>query len=168
MSDRTKQINILAFTSYGNFLRHLYSFYEGIIKEKNENLLRGLKKDKIGIEISELLTKEVKKLIRNKRFVYENNPLFNIREIASLNEDDVPENFGTHFRYIRNRFSHIDGKRVKDNEISMSEFYKLYHKYVLLLFDSASSTWSIKEEEYDFLEVEHFMSEISQWITRHN
>ena len=154
-----KEIRIIAFTSYGNFLGCLYSFYEEQIKgERNEYLLAGFK-NKEAERISTLLKLEVKKLIKNKRVVYENNLKLDVREFT-LNEDEIPTGFGTHLRNIRNGFAHAKPERVNNEDISLAGFYKLYHRYVLLLYESIAFTWDVKlVENYDWLEIENFLTQ---------
>ena len=152
-----KEFKIIAFTSYGNFLRHLYVFYEGIIQIHNKNLIKPAN-EKQGEQISLLLTEEVRKLIRNKKYALQEYSQLNIEEIIFPQESEVSQEFGTYLRQIRNRFSHINTKRIHDKEISLADFYKLYHKYVLLLFESAAFTWEIEAiDKYDWLEIENFM-----------
>ena len=154
----SKEIKIIAFTSYGNYLRHLFSFYEGIIINRNKVLLKG-SKGKENIRINELVTEEVRKTIRNKRLVYENDSNLDIREIATLIESEVPDDFGFHFRQVRNRFSHVNPNRADTEDISLADFFVRYHKYVLLLYSNALFSWDIKAiETYDWLEIENFLN----------
>jgi hypothetical protein len=143
--NNSKETKLIAFTFYGNFIRNLYSFYEGIIESKNKKLLSKCKnKFEIGQRISELLTMEIAKFMKN-------NPSYSF---------EINKDFGLHFRQIRNRFSHAKPERVREDEIDLSKFYNLYHQYVLMLFDRASLSWNIEKiESYDWLEIENFMNE---------
>ena len=53
--------------------------------------------------------------------------------------------FGENFRVIRNSLSHADYRRIDgiNERITLTDFYKKYHKYVMLLFDSGRAWWSI-------------------------
>lgn len=159
----SKENQLIAFTAYGSFLRHLYSFYEGIITERNSNLLEGAKnKKEINERISELITQEVRKLARNKKARINAGYELYKHEINFTNQDFVDLNFGNQFRFLRNRFSHINVKRITADEISLSEFYHNYHVYVMLLFEASNFTWNIKNlENYNWLEIENFTKEIS-------
>ena len=154
-----KEDRVLAFTSYGNFIRHLYSFYEGVILHKNADLLKKYSGNKESEKKDEILNDEVKKLIRNKVMRYKAKPELNIREIEHLTKTDVPLDFGKHFRLMRNRFSHVDEKRVNKEEISLTEFFDLYHKYLILLLESSSFSWG-KEviENTNLAEIENFLA----------
>jgi hypothetical protein len=160
-----KEIQLLAFSSYGNFLRHLYSFYEGIIINRNKNLLKGNEESE-GERISKILNEEVEKLIRNKILVLEQEQKENLIELTNLKNTIVPLEFGKHFRQIRNRFSHINSKRVSKCEITLDDFYNLYHKFVLLLYESPLFSWNIKSiENYNWAEIEKFMKKTL--VSRH-
>lgn len=155
-----KKYRIEAFTRYGNFLRHLYSFYEGQIKHKNKELIKGIPDNKLGEKISEIISNEVIKIIKRNQLIYSNNLALNKREIECFNDSEISIDFGNNLRYIRNRFSHISAKRVNKEDMTLSEFYNKYHKYVMLLFETAAFTWDMNEnsiEEYDWLEIDNFM-----------
>lgn len=159
----SKEDKLISFTSYGNFLKHLYCFFEGIIEQRNSHLIADCKNNtEKAIRISSLLNEEVKKHIRNNRIRLEKTEIkADIQDIDFLMNVNFDENFGTHFRHIRNRFSHIKNQRVSTTEITLSEFFKRYHNYVLLLFKSSNFSWSIRSmENYNWLEIEKFMTEI--------
>jgi len=159
--DNEKNVRIQAFTAYGNFIRHLYTFYEGMIKYRNANLLDGAKGQAIGKKISKLMNEEVKKLIRNKALVYNSSPELDSREMMNLVESEVPEQFGTDFRQMRNRFSHAATSRINRKEVTLSDFYNRYHRYMMLLYQTCSFTWNIeKVDQYDWLEIDNFLKVI--------
>lgn len=149
--DENNETKISCFTSYGNYLRHLYCFCEGIIKEKNKSLIKGLDKYQIGIRISELLTNEVKKLISNKLIVLTNGKY--------CDEPNVSEEFGSHLRLFRNWFSHVDNRRIEEPQIDLFQFYKKFHCFTLILFESADFSWSTKSN-YDWYKIKDFSENI--------
>lgn len=141
------EIRIACFTSYGNYLRHLYSFFEGIIEQRNSELLIDIPRKKHGEAISKLLTAEVKKLIRNKLVVLSRN--------SNTAAPAIDEKFGSYMRHFRNWFSHTDCRRTGDGHISLFEFYQKFHYFTLVLFESADFTWSVKSN-YDWEMVRDF------------
>lgn len=157
----SKEVRIQAFSAYGYFLLHLYSFYEGYIKNKNKGLLKGLKNFEKGEKISNLLTEEVKKIIRNYNISNQQKAFMDIGiNILDL-ESEALNSFGKHLRHIRNRFSHVLKERVNNKDVSLSEFYKTYHKYAMLLYLSVYFSWNIDtKENYDWIEIEKFSNEI--------
>ncbi|RYZ55989.1 MAG: hypothetical protein EOP49_01685 [Sphingobacteriales bacterium] len=147
----------MAFTAYGNFIRHLYTFYEGVIKLRNAELIAGVKKHEVGEKISELMYQEARKLVRNKIAVYNSRPDLDNREIDHLIAVEVPLEFGTDFRKMRNRFSHAAISRVNKDALTLNDFFKKYHKYILLMYQSCAFTWNIKDvEQYDWQEIDDF------------
>lgn len=153
-----KNVRFLAFTSYGNFLRHLYTFYEGIIENGYPEKLKA-RKHKIGELISDILVNEVKKVIGNKILVLSQDPNTDQRLIKQYETLDVNSSFGNDFRQIRNRFSHIKPERLSDSGLSLNEFYKKYHRFVLLLLEAPSFSWHIDDlENYDWLEINDFLN----------
>ncbi|NVM64167.1 hypothetical protein FHW88_002495 [Mucilaginibacter sp. SG538B] len=163
MANNNKEMRLAAFTAYGNFIRHLYAFYEGVIKYRNADQLEGAKGAAIGPKISNLLFKEVKKLIRNKRMVYNARPELDKREIQHLIESEVPADFGKDFRQMRNRFSHPAISRVNKSQITLQEFYVRYHKYMLLLYYTCAFSWDIKNPDvYDWQEIDCFFNYVNK------
>jgi hypothetical protein len=155
----SKEVRLEAFTAYGNFIRLFYSFYEGIIKHRNPELLRGVKEKMVGPEISQLLYLEVKKLIRNRVAVYKGRSDLDHRDIQDLVEADVPKAFGTDFRQMRNRFAHPIASRVEPGDMTLFEFFKRYHKYMLLMYWSCEFTWNISNaDKYDWKEIDNFFN----------
>ncbi len=158
VSDSKKEIRLAAFTAYGNFIRHLYSFYEGIIKHRNTDLLEG-KSNVIANKISELMSDEVRKLIRNKALVYQSRQELDSREMKYLVESEVPDQFGVDFRQMRNRFSHSIPSRVNMSQITLDEFYNRYHRYMLLLLEACSFSWTVKDtNSFDWQEIDRFLN----------
>lgn len=152
-----KDIRLAAFSAYGNFIRHLYSFYEGVIKYRNAEWLEGAKGHAAGKKISELMSAEVRKLIRNKALVYRSRPELDSREMKYLVESEVPDQFGVDFRQMRNRFSHTATSRVNKSQITLDEFFNKYHRYMLLLLETCSFSWTITDtDKYDWLEIDRF------------
>jgi hypothetical protein len=162
ITESKKETRLEAFTAYGNFIRHLYVFYEGVIKYRNADMLEGAKTAAaIGKKMSELMSNEVRKLIRNKALVYQSRPELDSREMLYLVESEVPDAFGVDFRQMRNRFSHSATSRVNKKELTLDDFFKRYHGYMLLLYDTCAFSWTIKNvEQYDWQEIDSFFDTV--------
>lgn len=160
-----KEMRLAAFTAYGNFIRHLYAFYEGVIKYRNADQLEGAKGAAIGLKISHLLFEETKKLIRNQRMVHDAKPELDKMGIQHLLESEVPADFGKDFRQMRNRFSHPSISRVNKTQITLQEFYVRYHKYMLLLYYTCTFSWDIKKPDlYDWQEIDGFFNYVNNQV----
>lgn len=162
VTESKKEMRLEAFTAYGNFIRHLYAFYEGVIKYRNVELLEGANgAAAIGKKMSGLMSEEVRKLIRNKALAYQSRPELDSREMQYLVESEVPDSFGIDFRQMRNRFSHSAISRVNKKELTLDDFFKRYHRYMLLLYQTCAFSWDIKKvEEYDWREIDSFFNTV--------
>ncbi|WP_260676137.1 hypothetical protein [Parageobacillus genomosp. 1] len=141
------EISLLRYNAYALFVQHLYEYFVGCIKRDSQNT-----KDIKGEEIDILINAEVEKILRNWRLAIDNGyapPWANHR---SYYEDTCPPEFGKDFRNIRNSLSHADYRRIHGgNRITLSEFYKKYHKYAMLLYQNGLEWWSI--QKFDKIEL---------------
>jgi len=157
----SKEERLEAFTAYGNFVHLFYSFYEGIIKYQNLDLIADLKPREVGPKISALIVEEVKKMITNQQTVYASHPNLDNRELQHLVASEVPDKFGDDFRRMRNRFAHSSPTRVSEKELTLLEFYHRYHKYLLLMYRNVEFSWRVKSiEGYDWAEIDNFLSHL--------
>ena len=113
-------LKIGAYTYYLEFLSSLYEFYiasgirQGAINGKN------YKKN------DSLITQEVEKLIK---FIQIND------------SEPVSADFAKQFRLIRNFNSHKSSKKISATP-SISEFYRKYHKYIMILMEPPLFSWN--------------------------
>jgi hypothetical protein len=153
----------LIFTAYGNFLRHLYSFYEASIKKMNKDLLDRTKTEQkmdTSDAINYLLSQEVCKLIRNRRLAIESEDVEFVETMPGLDENNVDKEFGFHLCQIRHYFSHTyDSRRLKDNPVSLSRFYKKYQHFAHLLFESPLLAWD-SPKGLNNPEIDRFIEEL--------
>lgn len=153
MGKRDKLTKIRSHDAYASFLQHLYEFYVGCIK-RDQHEIKGLDHRLL----DRVFNAEVRKLLNNRIHGIENGyaPLW--ENHISVYQVEVPEEFGTQFRRIRNRTAHVSIKRSRPNtELSLSEFYERYHNFIYLLYHSAQWTWSTKDiEAQDWKSIEEF------------
>ncbi len=164
---KSKRNRILCYNSYVDFLAHLYEFYIKIIEKSSifqetgiyENYpsfedIGNLKKTDI------ILAEEVAKLMRNRKNRIVHGYKDNLGLDISFYDQKVPKEFGEHFRFTRNRRNHVDRKHVIDSEISLTDFYRKYHDFVVILFKEAFWVWDISDDNFDLKEIESFATEI--------
>lgn len=151
--NETKSIKISAYNAYSSFLHHLYEFYVGCIKRDRRNT-SDIKSD----ELDTIFNKEVEKLLRNKRHAIEHGYAPEWENHISVYQVEVPTDFGPQFRRIRNRTAHADLRRaVPVNQLSLGDFYRLYHRFVYLLYAQPHWLWSVKDiEAFDWKAIEDF------------
>jgi len=167
-SDPTKSDKIDCYNSYVDFLSHLYEFYIGFIKkELKTNKSRtyeiyGLNNKMKEHEILDLiLNNELNKLLRNRKNRIINGFKDSLGKTIGFYNKEVPINFALHFRFIRNRRNHSDYRRASDNhDISLKDFFNLYHIYVLVMYDETKWLWKVDIEKYEWNGIEEFATEI--------
>jgi hypothetical protein len=121
-------LKIGAYNYYLEFVSELYEFYLSAGKREGKINDRSNYESK-----DELIMSEVKKLIR-----------FYQRE----NMEPVPTDFAKKFRRIRNFKSHV-ASETKLYEFSLAEFYRKYHKYIMLLMEPPLFSWNHPVELWD-------------------
>jgi hypothetical protein len=110
--------------------------------------------------INYLLCQEVRKLIRNRRLAIENECVEFVETIPGLDENNVDKEFGFHLCQIRHYFSHAyDSRRSKDNPVSLTRFYKKYHNFAHLLFESPLLAWD-SPKGLNNPEIDRFVEEL--------
>lgn len=152
MGRRDKLTKIRSHDAYTSFLHHLYEFYVGCFKRDMHNL-----KDLDYRLLDRIFNAEVRKQLSNRIHAIENGYAPSWENHISFYQIDVPEDFGTQFRRIRNRTAHVSIKRARPNaEMSTAAFYERYHKFVYLLY-YAAQWWSTKDiEARDWKSIEEF------------
>lgn len=167
-SNPTKSDRIDCYNSYVDFLSHLYEFYSSFIKnelKKNKSKtyeIHNLYNVKEQHEMHDIiLNDELKKLLRNRKNRIANGFEDNLTKTLDFYNHDFPEKFAEHFRYIRNRRNHSDYRRASDNhDISLKDFFNLYHSYILIMYHETKWLWSVDIEKYEWNGIEEFATEI--------
>lgn len=109
--------------------------------------------------MDESFLKEAEKLMAIRRMRIENGYAPKYENSISYYQIPVPHTFPKAFREIRNRRNHIKPQRASRlDQNSLSEFFRKYHRFIILLFEEAAWLWSIKDEEsQDWGEIEDFL-----------
>ena len=108
-----------------------------------------------------ILNYELKKLLRNRKNRIVNGFEDNLAKTIDFYNEKFPEKFAEHFRYIRNTRNHTDYRRASDNhDISLKDFFNLYHKYVLILYTESKWHWEVDIEKYEWNGIQEFAIEI--------
>jgi len=127
-------ISAMCYQHYSEFIRSLYEYYLAIIQWNAKNTrLRDY-------DFDAKMTEAVQRLLNFYGPVRRPNEP-NFPEFA-------PENFGKHFRQVRNRISHADYRRMApelgNDEVTLAEFYKSYNFYCVLLLEHPQFSWGGK------------------------
>ncbi|MEG0916009.1 MAG: hypothetical protein RSF68_03245 [Myroides sp.] len=167
-SNPSKSERIDCYNSYVDFLSHLYEFYLSFIKnEMKSNKLKTYEIHELNNDMKEyekhdiILNNELKKLVRNRKDRIVNGFKDNLTMTIDFYNLKFPEKFAEHFRYIRNRRNHTDFRRASDNhDISLKDFFKLYHSYILIMYHETKWLWNVDIEKYEWNGIEEFATEI--------
>lgn len=151
--DAIEQVQL--FSSYSAFLHHLYEFYvacfmreqgsdKGFSGKPGAAKKDGLFKD----EAARVLGGIAGRLKSGRGEGWEND--------LSYYEAQVPDEFASSFRRIRNSTAHAISERAS-GDIPLSEFYAKYHKFIFELYRSAHKYWGKFEvDKIDMKEIGQF------------
>jgi len=150
---RDKRTKILCHDAYARFLSHLFEFYVGCIQRD-----RGSTSSVDSGIIDRTLTVEVRKLLKNKVDAIKGGYAPSWENHVSVYQVEVPDEFGVHFRKIRNRTAHASIKRSNPvDDLTLAEFYRRYHGFVYLLYRSGQRLWRVDNiEAHHWRAIEEF------------
>ncbi|MHB1117778.1 hypothetical protein [Sideroxydans sp.] len=153
MGSRDKATKIKCHDAYASFLHHLYEFYSGCIKRD----FRSTETVRYSV-LDQMFNHEVTKLLKNRVDAIKGGYAPSWENHISVYQVEVPTEFGTQFRKIRNRTAHASTKRSSpDDELPLGQFYEKYHNFVYLLYYSAQRLWTVKDiEAQDWKSIEEF------------
>jgi hypothetical protein len=153
MGRRDKATKIKCHDAYASFLHHLYEFYVGCIKRDFRSTETVQSK-----VLDHIFHREVVKLLKNRVDAIIGGYAPSWENHISVYQVEVPAEFGTHFRKIRNRTAHASTRRsLPGDELSLGQFYEKYHGFVYLLYYSAQWLWTVKDiEAHDWKSIEEF------------
>jgi len=148
-----KQHLLAMYDAYSRFVHHLYEFYIACLKRQRQNTsnIPFAERDRVlQDETVKLMGHRAARIRRGDAPNWENPPAYY--------ETPVPQLFAEHFRAVRNRNAHSDHRRsLSEPGISLADFYRQYHRYVLLLFEEAHRLWDIKDvESFEWGEIAAF------------
>ena len=168
----TKKRRVDCYNAYVDFVSHLYEFYKGLIVRdakfkqtgvyKDYPSFKGLTKNDEHKKFDIIFNEEVEKLIRHRKQSIKRGNSDNLAgNRIDYYDFKVPQVFGEHFRFIRNRTSHTDYKRASgQHDISLKDFFLNYHKFILILYDACRGGWQVDENTFDLKDIDNFASEI--------
>lgn len=152
LGEDAKSVKVQSYNAYSEFLHHLYEFYVACFKRDR----RSTAKIPYG-DLDALLNLEVEKLLRNRRQAIEQGYAPSWENHISVYQVEVPQNFGTDFRKLRNRAAHADPSRAVPGELSLGAFFTECHRFIVLLYQSGLAFWTVKDvEKYNWRAIEEF------------
>jgi hypothetical protein len=149
-----KSLKAACYQAYAEFVRGLYEYYVAVINW-NEGKTSLPKND-----VDAAMNDAAQRLMNFYQLV--------INTKQHMENMVVPEEFGKHFRQVRNRISHADyrrmGPRYGQSEITLAQFYEKYHYYVKLMLEHPQFTWGGKHfmSSYKWEPIEDFIATINK------
>lgn len=150
---REKTVKISCHDAYASFLHHLFEFYVGCVKRDVRDTT-----DIKAETIDKVINNEARKALQNRVDAIRTGRAPAWENHISTYQVDVPLEFGTQFRRIRNRTAHASTRRSDPgSDLPLAKFYEQYHLFAYLLYGSAQWLWSVKDvESFDWKAIEQF------------
>lgn len=138
------------YNAYSRFIHHLYEFMLGAVARETgdtRKLDAGIAERHIMGHAQRILNGRRQAILAGTAPAWEND--------ISYYPEKVPTEFATEFRQLRNTLGgHVTHKR---SSISVSDFYRKYHKYVHMLYRNGLGHWGLRQQEFpDLKEITRF------------
>lgn len=142
-----------AYNAYSGFIHHLCEFMRGAhareagnTKITNKKLTQAQR-----AKLDEAyITHHAQRLLINRRMSIENGTAPAWENDISYYPERIPPEFAREFREYRNKVhGHVTHERT--SKLSLSQFYRRYHKYLVLLYHDAC-WWMPREQEFPDLQ----------------
>lgn len=149
-----KELAIKSYENYSDFVAHLYEFYVGCIYLND----RYPKKPNYD-QLDRIFTEEAERYLHLRRQRIDKGYAPSWENARSHYEVIVPESFGKHWRFVRNRRNHASERRFTGEDITLSDFYEKYHRFIYLFYEEPQWLWIVEDvESYDWGDIEKFNS----------
>jgi len=137
------------YNAYSRFIHHLYEFTLGAVARETGNS-RQMGADDAGLHIMG----HAQRILTGKRRAIQNGTAPTWENNISYYPEKVPTEFAKEFRQLRNIGGHVSHKR---SSLSLSDFYRKYHKYVYMLYRNGLGHWGLQAQEFpDLNEITKF------------
>lgn len=156
-SGETPELSYRMYNAYSSFIHHLYEFMLGCFARDMQNTHITNKKGDERVQIIEsMLTSSAQRVFNNIRDAIERGSAPSWVNHINYYDITIPGSFSTDFRQYRNKVSgHVAHERI--SELSLSEFYQKYHKYLVELYFDAQYMWGKRPDNFpDLKEITDF------------
>ena len=144
---RNREISLRTYDAYARFIHHLYEFLIGCIaREVHDTKITNKKGQDKTTLIDNYITSQARRVLN--KWV---DDIANGTAPAWANHIDcykvpVPTDFARNFREYRNKIiGHVAHER--SSQLSLTEFYRKYHKFLFLLYQDSISFWRNRGNE---------------------
>jgi hypothetical protein len=154
--EENRLIAYKTYNAYARFIHHLYEFMLGAVQRERgdtEKLEGEIATRYVQGHAQRVLTARRQAILNGTAPTWEND--------ISYFHEQVPSDFATKFRQLRNKISgHVTHER---SGIDLTDFYDQYHKYVHMLYWNCRGHWGLRDKEFpDLKEITRFSVLVEQ------
>ena len=163
MQGQSREISYKTYNSYTNFIHHLYEFLLGChARDAGNTEITNKKGDARTLIIESYITRHAQRIMNQYRDAVKNGTAPSLANDISYYDVTVPPDFAHDFRQYRNKaIGHVAHERA--SKLSLSEFYRKYHKFMFYLYQDSIRWWRSHESEFpDLGEITDFSVMISK------
>lgn len=157
LQGQSREISYRAYNAYADFIHHLYEFYLGCHARDNKNTnITNKKGAERTLIIEGYIMFHAQRILNGYRDAIKEGRAPEWVNDISYYDVTVPTSFANDFREYRNKVcGHVAYER--SSQLSLSQFYKKYHKFLYLLYSDAMRWWGSKGEAFpDLKEITDF------------
>lgn len=160
---QTREISYKAYNAYTSFIHHLYEFLLGCHAREVGNTEIKYKTQDERIKITHgYIMHHAQRIMNQYRDAIQNGTAPSWVNDISYYDVIVPADFAKDFRQYRNKaIGHVAYERA--SELSLSEFYDKYHKFLYYMYKDSMYWWGKRSIEFpDLKEITDFSVMISK------
>ena len=147
LNGRTNELSYRTYNAYAGFVHHLYEFLMGCYAREQGNTEITSKRKERETVLDAMVYSSTQRIMNKRKEAIEKGYAPEWENHISYYSEPVPEEFPREFRNFRNKISgHVSYKRA--SELSLTDFYRKYHKYLYLLHHDGRYFWGQKEGEF--------------------
>lgn len=154
---RSREISLRTYDAYARFIHHLYEFRIGCIaREVCNTIITNKKRPEKTTLIDNYITSQTQRVLKRWVDDIENGTAPVWANHIDCYKIPIPTDFSRDFREYRNKIiGHVAHERA--SKLSLTEFYRKYHKFLFLLYQESISFWRNRATEFpDLGEVTEF------------
>lgn len=163
LQGQTRETSYKAYNAYTSFIHHLYEFLMGCHARDVGDTEITKKKHQERLDIIDgYIMHHAQRIMNQYKDAIKNGTAPSWVNDISYYDVIIPSNFAKDFRQYRNKaIGHVAHERAL--ELSLSEFYDKYHKFLYYLYKDSLHWWGQRTSEFpDLQEITDFSVMISK------
>lgn len=158
LQGQTKERSYKTYNAYTRFIHHLYEFLMGChARDAGNTKITNKKGEDRTIVIDHYVMHHAQRVMNNYCEAIKNGTAPSWVNDIKYYDVVVPTDFAKDFREYRNKaIGHVAYERA--SQLSLSEFYQKYHKFLYYLYEDSISWWGRRAGEFpDLKEITDFI-----------